>query len=360
MYITKHQEYTSKLLQNSLRQVVVLHEESFSALQLVKMPKTLDPEYLKALEPYLPVLKDAPNPPIGDWSSRRPATNGLFDLIMPNWPVMTDVQQEPHTVKSKDGNYDIPLFHFTKKGAQGSSPGTVMLYFHGGGFYAGSVAQYRKVCELYVSQSGIPMIAADYRLAPEFPFPTPVDDAYTVLEYVSKNADLFKIDPSRIVIFGDSAGGGLVAGLAIKARDQGLSPPVAKQMIIGGMLDDRRTAKKDEALAATATWRYEDNVTGWGVYLGSADKIGSNDVSEYASPSRVSDARGLPSLYLEVPDMDIFREENIEYANRLSAANVETELHVWKGVPHSYELFAPRISLSKMAFQLRARAVQSV
>lgn len=327
------------------------------------MPVTLDPEYIKALEPYLPILENAPRFPVGDTSSRRPATNGLFDLLMPAWPVMNDVQQEAHTVRSKDGTFDIPLFHFTKTGAQTPTPGPVILYLHGGGYYGGSVSHYRKLLEVYVSQSGVPMIAVDYRLAPEFPFPTPVDDAFTALEYVSKNAGLFKIDPARIIIFGDSAGGGLVAGLAIKARDEGLSPPVAKQMIIGGMLDDRSTATKNETLAPTATWRHEDNLTGWGAYLGSPDKIGSSkpgDVSEYAAPSRVKSVKGLPSTYIEVPDMDIFREENLEYASRIAAENIETEVHVWKGFPHSFELFAPHIETTKIALQLRAKAIRSV
>lgn len=189
------------------------------------MPVSLEPEYLKAIEQYIPLLESAPVFPVGDALSRRAGTNGLLDLVTPTWPSVSDVQQEVHTVKSRDGSFDIPVFHFTKTGSVTSTPGPVIFYAHGGGYYALNVGHYRKLLELYVSRTGIPLIAFDYRLAPEFPFPTPVDDGYTVLEYVSKNADLFKIDPTRIIALGDSAGGGLAAGLALKARDEGFTPP---------------------------------------------------------------------------------------------------------------------------------------
>lgn len=323
------------------------------------MPLSLDPEYLKALEPYLPVLQNAPKHPINDVASRKAGVDGLFDLIMPAWPVMDDVTQEVHSVKSDDG-FDIPLFHFTKKGVDKSRPSPVVFYVHGGGYMSLSVSHYRKVLEVYVSQSGIPIVACDYRLAPEFPFPIPVNDSYTALKYVSKNADLFGIDPARIAILGDSAGGGLVAGLALKARDEALSPPLAKQMLIGSMLDDRKTVKKDEEIAKFATWSYEDNVTGWGAYLGGPAKVNSSEVSEYAAASRAVSVKGLPSLYLEVPDMDIFRDENLEYAGRIAAENIETEVHVWKGVPHSFELFAPHIETTRIAIQCRVKAMKSI
>lgn len=327
------------------------------------MPLALDPEYLKAIEPYLPILQNAPKFPVGDYASRRAGGEGLFDLIMPAWPEMSDVNQEVHSVKSDDGNFDIPLFHFTKSGVDKSKPSPVVFYVHGGGYFGLSVQRYRKVLQVYVSQSGIPIIAVNYRLAPEFPFPTPINDAYTALKYVSQHADMFGIDPARIAILGDSAGGGLCAGLAIKARDEGFNPPLAKQMLIGSMLDDRKTARKDEAIAPFATWDYESNLTGWGCYLGSPDKINSSksgEVHEYAAPSRVSSVKGLPSLYLEVPDMDIFRGENLEYAARIAAENIETEVHVWKGVPHSFELFSPYIETTQIAIRCRVKAMRSI
>lgn len=199
---------------------------------------------------------------------------------MADWPSVTDAQQEVHTVRSKDDSFDIRLFHFTKQGVHTSAPAPVILYLHGGGYFAASVKHYQKFLELYVSQSGIPLVGIDFRLAPEFPFPTPVNDAYSALEYVSKNADLFKIDPSRMILLGDSSGAGIAAGLAIKARDEGLTPPVAKQMIIAGMLDDRSTATKNEELALTATWTHEDSITSWVAYLGGPDKVASNEAGD--------------------------------------------------------------------------------
>lgn len=282
---------------------------------------------------------------------------------MADWPSVTDAQQEVHTVRSKDDSFDIRLFHFTKQGVHTSAPAPVILYLHGGGYFAASVKHYQKFLELYVSQSGIPLVGIDFRLAPEFPFPTPVNDAYSALEYVSKNADLFKIDPSRMILLGDSSGAGIAAGLAIKARDEGLTPPVAKQMIIAGMLDDRSTATKNEELALTATWTHEDSITSWVAYLGGPDKVASNeagDVSEYAALSRVESVKGLPSLDLEVTDMDILRDEKLEYARRVAAENIEMEIHLWRSVPHNFELFVPRIQAARIAFQSRVRAIKSV
>lgn len=327
------------------------------------MVLTLDPEYLKAIEPHLPVLENAPKIPIGEVLQRREAVQGLFDLLMPAWPVVKDVQQKVHTIKSKDDGAEIKLVHFTKIGSSSSRTGPAVFYVHGGGYFSLSVEHYQKVLEVYVSQSGVPIIAVDYRLAPEFPFPIPVIDCYTALEHIGQNAKDFNIDPARIAILGDSAGGGLAAGLAIKARDEGLNPPLAKQMLIGSMLDDRSTATKNEAVAPFATWAHEDNITGWQAYLGDSKKVNSSkagDVSPYAAAARVESVQGLPSLYLEVPDMDVFRDENLEYARRIAAEDIETEVHSWIGVPHSFELFAPNITTTKIALMCRVKAMQSI
>ena len=272
------------------------------------MSLTLDPDYAKALEPYIDILSKAPKLEVGDVTSRRAGVDGLFDLIMPAWPTTSDVEYISFTVKTQNG-FDIPVHRLVKKGTSMSTPGPSVFYVHGGGYISLSFQHYRKVLELYVSQSGVPIFAPDYRLAPEHPFPAPIEDCYSSLRWLSENAKDLDIDPSRIAVLGDSTGGGLAASLAIKARDEHLSRPLARQMLIGSMLDDRSTAIRHPKIDPFATWSMDDNITGWQAYLGSAEKVNAKEdglVHPYAAPGRVASVKGLPKLYLEVPDIDIF------------------------------------------------------
>lgn len=329
---------------------------------LNKMSLTLDPEYLQAIEPYMPILSQAPKLEIGDVASRRRGTDGLFDLIMPAWPVTTDVEYTAFSVKAEDG-FKIPVHRLVKKGTSTSTQGPAVFYAHGGGYFALSFKHYRKVLEHYVSLSGVPFFIPDYRLAPEHPFPTPINDCYSALQWLFKGANELNVDASRIGLLGDSAGGGLAAGLAIKARDEKLSPPPARQMLIGSMLDDRSTATRHPEIDQFATWSTDDNITGWGAYLGSAEKVNSQQedaVHPYAAPGRVKSVTGLPKLYLEVPDIDVFRDENLAYASRVAAEDIETEVHVWTGVPHSFELFSPNSTTTQIAIQCRIRCIRKL
>ena len=126
---------------------------------------------------------------------------------------------------------------------------------------------------------------------------------------------------------GDSAGGGLAAGVCLMARDRG-GPPIAQQLLIYPMLDDRPTTP-DPQLVPFLTWTYDDNLTGWAALLG--DSAGADAVSPYAAPARATDLTGLPDTYIDVGDLDIFRNEDITYARRLSDAGVPTELHLHPG-----------------------------
>lgn len=282
---------------------------------------------------------------------------------MEGWPTVDDVSESQHVVKSDDGQYDIQLLHLTKRGSTHTS-GSSVFYIHGGGFIALSVPLYRRLLDQYVSQSGIPLIAVEYRSAPEHPFPTPQLDCYTGLKYVQQNASTFGgIDPAKIIVMGDSAGGGLAAGLVLRARDDNLQPPIAKQILIAGMLDDRSTATKNEHIAPVAAWTHEDNLTGWGAYLGGAERVNSSDkdaVSPYAAPARVDSVKGLPKTYIETGGLDIFRDENVEYALRIARENIDVELHLCPGLPHFSELMTPGTTPSRNAMAARVRAMQTV
>jgi acetyl esterase/lipase len=157
-------------------------------------------------------------------------------------------------------------------------------------------------------------------------------------------------------VMGDSAGGGLAAGVGLMARDRG-GPAVAQQLLIYPMLDDRPSTP-DPELAQFLTWTYDDNLTGWGALLG--EMAGGDDVSPYAAPARATHLAGLPETYIEVGDLDIFRDEDVAYAQRLSGAGVPTEFHLHPGCPHIFETVAPGADVSIRAMRDRIRRLRSL
>lgn len=148
---------------------------------------------------------------------------------------------------------------------------------------------------------------------------------------------------------------GSAASLAIFARDRG-GPAIARQILIYPMLDDRNTVP-NPALEGFLTWSYDDNAAGWGALLG--DAIGGPDVSSYGAAARLEDFSGLPPAYIEVGELDLFRDEDIAYAQRLVAAGVSTELHVHADVPHAFEALVPTAAISWHSAADRHRVLQS-
>ncbi len=241
----------------------------------------------------------------------------------------------------------------------GELSGSAVLYLHGGGMifgleHIGSI--YELVARRYVADSGVPLLVVDYRIAPEYPHPTPVEDCYAALEWLAGNASNLGFDPGRLAVMGDSAGGGLAAGVCLMARDRG-GPAVAQQLLIYPMLDDR-PATPDPALGRFLTWTYDDNLTGWGALLGG--NAGGEDVSPYAAPARATDLAGLPDTYIDVGDLDIFRDEDLAYARRLADAGVQTEFHLHPGCPHAFEALADGADVSKRALNDRIRRLRSL
>jgi acetyl esterase/lipase len=239
---------------------------------------------------------------------------------------------------------------------QGATPGPAVLYLHGGGMILSNVEIYDPVVARYVSATGVPFLSVEYRYAPEFPAPTPVTDSYAGLRWLAAEASTLGVDPARIAIMGDSGGGGVAASLALYARDQG-GPLPAKQILVYPMLDDRNTTP-DEALAPFVTWSYDDNATGWGALLGPA--LGGPEVSPYAAAARTTDFSGLPPTYIEVGELDIFRDESIAYAQGLLAAGVSTELHVLPSVSHAFEALVPTASVSQRSAETRHRVLSGL
>ena len=297
----------------------------------------VDPQVAVGLEQVFGTQDVAP-PPVGDWLTRRERTHGMFDDLWKIYPPPQDVDVRDIKIAAADGTHlTLRLYRKHNSDAQ-----AVLLYLHGGGMIMCNLETHDGVCRDYASATGLPVVAVDYRLAPEHPFPTPVDDCYSALLWLADNATVLGLDAARIAVGGESAGGGLAAAVVLKARDEG-GPALVGQMLIYPMLDDR-TVKRDVALEPVALWTYDDHATAWTAYLGS-DRAGS----PYATPLRADDLSGLPASYVEVGELDIFRAESLAYASRLLAASVPVEFHLHPCVPHAFDLLAPDADVSRRA-----------
>lgn len=233
-----------------------------------------------------------------------------------------------------DGDPNVPIRVHRQADADGARPGIYSI--HGGGYVAGSYDTDDFRFDQWCPQLGVVGVSVEYRLAPEHPYPGPLEDCYRGLKWVHDNAAEIGVDPDRIGIAGVSAGGGLAAGLALLARDRG-EVPIAFQLLDCPMIDDRQITPSSQ-LDGLAIWSRESNTFGWQSYLGPL--YGSGDVPYTAAPARATDLSGLPPAYVSVGTADGFRDEDIDYALRLNQAGVPCELHVYPGACHGYQYAA--------------------
>jgi acetyl esterase/lipase len=299
-----------------------------------------------------------PEPAVGDVATRRSNTAALFTALASSMEVPTDVEVRHYDLTVADGTV-LPLTWYEPTTA-GRTASAAMLYLHGGGMIVSleqTAPVYDFAVQQYVSRSGVPALIVDYRVAPEHPHPTPVEDCYAALQWLEAHAAELNVDPARLAVGGDSAGGGLAAGVALLARDRS-GPQLALQLLIYPMLDDRTVVPDPQLPPEFLVWNYDDNVTGWGALLG--DASGTADVSPYAAPARAADLAGLPPAYIDVGDLDIFCGEDIDYARRLLAAGVPTELHVFPGCPHGFEMIAGHLLVSRHALDNRVRRLAAL
>lgn len=318
------------------------------------MSFTLDPEVAEVLAPIAAEAAGRTPPPAGDVIPRRAALESIFRYADTVHPHPGDVTVTEYELATADGA-TIPLRWYEPKDPPGA-PGPAALYLHGGGMIAGHAGMFDGYVSRYVSASGIPILSAGYRLAPEHRYPVPVEDSYAALAWLHEHATDLGADPARIGVLGDSAGGGLAAAVSILARDRN-GPAIAKQILIMPMLDDR-TLTPDPHLAPFAGWTWDDNRTGWQALLG--DAAGGPDTPAYAAPARIADPAGLPPAYIEVGQLDIFRDEDLTYALRLGQAGVPVEFHLHPGVPHEFDFIALNTDVARRALADRVRALASL
>jgi len=312
----------------------------------------MDPEVLSILSRLGPTRP--PAPPVGDVDSRRRNMSEAFAAFAASRDPVPGVDRTDVSTVAGDGT-ELKMSWYTKATAE--APGSAVLYLHGGGYIVSLLPAHDTQIRAYTEATGVPMLLVDYRVAPEHPHPTPVEDCYAALHWLAQNAAGLGVDRNRIGVMGESAGGGLAAGVALMARDRG-GPALALQLLIYAMLDDRTVGIDPHLPPEYLVFDYDDNRTGWGALLGPA--LFGDNVSPYAAPARAADLSGLPDAYIDVGDLDIFRDENIEYARRLMAAGIPTELHVLPGLPHGFEMVAPDATPTQRVIVNRLRRLASL
>jgi acetyl esterase/lipase len=225
-------------------------------------------------------------------------------------------------------------------GAVGPMP--CLYWMHAGGYVLGNRFLDDLRFDTWCQRHQMIAVSVEYRLAPETQYPGPLDDCRVGLQWTVEHASELGIEPTRIGIGGASAGGGLAAALALLNRDRG-SVPLAFQLLVYPMLDDRQITPSSRA--EVPSWSPAENAFGWSAYL--ADLGGA--VDEYAAPARAENLRGLPRAYVTVGALDLFLDEDIDYATRLMRAGVATDLRVYPGLPHGFDGIAPSAAASKRA-----------
>jgi acetyl esterase/lipase len=252
------------------------------------------------------------------------------------------VERTEYNAPAADGAPDVTFRFHRPKDATGELP--CVYFMHGGGYVFGSSEMDDLRFDRWCQELNCAGISVEYRLAPETPYPGPLEDCYAGLKWAYDHAEELGIDRARLGIGGASAGGGLAAGLALLARDRG-EVPLAFQLLIYPMIDDRRT--NESATWEVPIWSPRSNEAGWRAYLGPL--FGRNDIPGYAAATRANDVSGLPAAYVMVGALDGFLDEDVEYAMRMTRAGVPVELHVYPGGPHGFDGLLPGTALARRA-----------
>lgn len=261
--------------------------------------------------------------------------------------VIETIAQTVRTVPGPAGAPDVTLTIYAPRDAKPALP--CIYHIHGGGYVGGAAAQLEPLHRNAAFDLRCVIVSVDYRLAPETRFPGGIEDCYAGLAWTFENAAALGVDATRIGVMGESAGGGLAAALSLLARDRG-QHRIAFQHLIYPMLDDRTCVSTNpNPVAGEFIWTTHNNRFGWSALLG--HEPGGPDVSPYAAAARATNLSNLPPAFIACPTLDLFIDENLDYAHRLMRAGVSVELHVYPGGFHGFDIFGGDAPIA-----IRARA----
>lgn len=316
---------------------------------------TRRPRFDPELEVMLTVLADALPPTIT--TEMIPL---MRNVVLPGVPRSDEViaaaglVARDVTIPGHDGD-DIVVSVVHAAGRTGTGPG--FYHVHGGGMVMGDRWSGIAGLAAWLHRYNGVAVTVEYRLAPEFPDPYPVEDSYAGLEWTAEHADELGIEADRLLIVGGSAGGGLAAGTALLARDR-RGPALCGQLLMYPMLDDRDASVSTHQIDGVGVWDRGSNVVGWTALLG--QRRGTDDVSIYAAPARAADLAGLPPTFIDCGSAEVFRDEDVAYATAIWAAGGDAELHVWPGGFHAFESFAPQSALAQEMLAARDNWIRRI
>ncbi|HUF74453.1 MAG TPA: alpha/beta hydrolase [Gammaproteobacteria bacterium] len=273
---------------------------------------------------------------LSDIPATRAIVDAMLEAVNAEAPAIRGVGVEDRTVPSHEAGVEVPVRIYRPDGQSEALP--VLVWMHAGGYVIGSIAMDDIMARQLAKDIGCAVVSVNYRLAPEHPYPAALEDGYGVLQWVGRKADEEGFDAGRIAVGGASAGGGLAAGLALVARDRDGVRPMF-QLLIYPDIDDSGLEPASESVPENLFWSRENTRIGWNAYL--AGKEGSPEVPEYAAPARATDLKGLPDAFIGVGTADMLLDENIDYAERMSAAGAKVDLRVYPGAFHAFDAFAP-------------------
>ena len=285
----------------------------------------IDPELLPALEA-LPAL-----------DLNRDNIARIRDLIAsrPRPSSSVKVLSDRKTIDTADGTVDVYIY---RKNEQRAQP--AVLWIHGGGYIMGNAEDER--AKIIADHCNCTVFSVDYRLAPEHPFPAGPNDCYAALGWIMNDAKALGIDKDRVAIGGASAGSGMAAGVALMNRDKD-NFPLQLQLLLYPMIDNLHATRSGK-LENHPIWKQSTSFNAWEMYL---DGIPGKQASPYAAATRATDLTGLPPAYICVGSEDLFRDENIDYAQRLMAAGVPCEFSIFPGLYHGADSFIPTARVSR-------------
>lgn len=305
----------------------------------------IDPEYAA-------IVRQVPVIDLSDVAAAREALRAVFAAAGAHI-ASTDIVVRDHHVPGLSGAPDVLVRTFRPAAATGSLP--ALYWIQGGGYVLGAPDLDDAMCEQIALDQQCMVASVAYRRAPETPFPAAHDDCHAGARWLFAEAEALGIDPSRIVVGGASAGGGAAAALALRARDEG-DFTFAHQLLIYPMLDDRSDTGSARRVVDRELWNRQSNDLAWRAYLGEA--YGTDAVSPYAAPSRAENLSGLPAATIFVGELDLFLDEDLDYARRLIGAGVHTELHLYPAVYHGFDVHNPGAATSRRFIADRADALR--
>lgn len=299
------------------------------------MSYAYDPELIPLLAMLQDIMPD-PNLDISDPAASRAGFSEMAAALNVELDP-SGVAFEDRRIPGPEGAPGITVRIYTPEDLDDTVPG--LLHIHGGGFVIGDLESEHGACLALCRSLGIVVVSVDYRLAPETPYPGGLEDCYAALQWVSGNAKALRIDPARLGIFGQSAGGGLSAAITLLSRDRG-GPGLCFQYLGIPELDDRLETVSMRTFVDTPMWHRPNAELSWDFYLGENYRRGAEDVPYHAAPARAEDLSGLPPAYVSTMEFDPLRDEGVLYALKLMQAGVPTELHSFPGTFHGSSLFS--------------------